>query len=175
MSRRFWNAVRAVVLMAISACSPSLNWRVVPVEQLAALLPCKPDHAQRSVDWGGTPHELSMWGCEAGGALFAVSHIRVEEPSAARQLMGVWQEAALRNVHSSAPPQVAPFKSPVPPEQQTGPGVMVRVSGTDTRNQPIQAQLAWFSQGRDVYHLAVYAADITPAIAEPFFTELHWQ
>ena len=168
---RVWALALAAGLVA---CSPSLNWRTVPVEQLAALLPCKPDHAERPVELAGTSRPLSMWGCEAGGALFAVSHLRVGASATTAQAIDAWQLAALRNM-PGAVPQTMPFKAPAVAGQSPQPGVMVRATGKRADGQPVQAQLAWFSRGADVYHLAVYAPAMTPAMTETFFTELHWQ
>ncbi len=158
----------------LTACSPSLNWRTVSVEQLAALLPCKPDHAQRQVELAGTEHTLAMWGCEAGGALFALSHLRVKEPAKPQQLIAAWQLADLRNM-PGATPQSLDFKAPAIAGQMPTPGVMVRASGKRADGQAVQAQLAWFSRGVDVYHLAVYAPELTPEMTDTFFTELHWE
>ena len=168
-----WVCVLALAA-GLVACSPSLNWRTVPVEQLAALLPCKPDHAERQVDLDGTSRSLSMWGCEAGGALFAVSHLRVEAPATDAQVIAVWQLAALRNMPGAAL-QAMSFIAPAAASQHAPPGVMVRASGKRADGQALQAQLAWFSRGADVYHLAVYAPELTPAMTDTFFTELHWE
>ena len=156
------------------ACSPSLNWRTVSVEQLAALLPCKPDQAERQVELAGTQHSLAMWGCEAGGALFAVSHLRVKTPATPQQLISAWQLAALRNM-PGATPQVLDFKAPAMTGQAALPSAMVRASGQRADGQAVHAQLAWFSRGEDVYHLAVYAPRLSPAMTDTFFTELHWE
>ena len=94
-ARSVWALALAAGLVA---CSPGLNWRTVPVEQLAALLPCKPDHAERQVELAGTPRTLSMWGCEADGALFAVSHLRVDATAIDAQVITAWQLAAMRNL-----------------------------------------------------------------------------
>ncbi len=155
--------------LGLAACSPSLNWRTVPVAQLAALLPCKPDHAVRNVDLGGTPNTLSMWGCEAGGALFAVSHVRVEDPSSAPKVMLAWQQAALRNISGGT------FQTPTGSGPAPMPGIRVQARGKRADGHAVQAQWAWFNQGADIYHLAVYASDLTPAMTETFFTELRWQ
>lgn len=168
---RVWALALAAGLVA---CSPSLNWRTVPVEQLSALLPCKPDHAERPVELAGTSRPLSMWGCEAGGALFAVSHVRVDAPTTPEQVIAAWQLAALRHM-PGAVPQTMPFKAPAVAGQPPQPGVMVRAAGKRADGQSVQAQLAWFSRGADVYHLAVYASALTPAMTETFLTELHWQ
>ena len=164
-------------LVGLSACSPSLNWRTVAVEQLVALLPCKPDHAQRQVELGGVPRTLSMWGCEAGGALFAVSHVRVDVPSSSVAVITAWQLAALRNVNSggAAPPNELPFKVPTPADQTALAGILLGVSGKRPDGQAVQAQLAWFSRGADVYHLAVFGPKLTPTLVDTFFTELRWQ
>lgn len=170
---------RGILLLGLVACSPNLNWRAVPVEQLAALLPCKPDHAERQVDLGGAQRPLSMWGCEAGGALFAVSHVRITAPTTSAQVIAAWQRAALRNI-PGATPQVLPFNAPALKTttlagQAPAPGVMVRASGQRVDGQAVQAQLAWFSRGPDVYHLAVYAPALTTPMTDTFFTELQWQ
>lgn len=162
------------LILGSSACTPRLNWRTVPVEQLAALLPCKPDHAARQVELAGTQRTLAMWGCEAAGALFAVSHLRAESPTTPVQVIAAWQQAALRNL-PGATQQALPFKAPTLAGQMQAPGAMVRADGKRTDGQPVQAQLAWFSRGADVYHLAVYAPELAPAITETFFTELRWQ
>lgn len=170
-ARRFW----ALALVAgLVACSPSLNWRAVPVAQLAALLPCTPDHAERQVELAGAQRTLAMWGCEADGALFAVSHVRVDTPASARPLIAAWQKAALRNM-SGATAQPVPFQVPVLTSQTLEPGVLLRTTGKHANSQAVQGQLAWFSRGTDVYHLAVYAPTLAPAMTDPFFTELHWQ
>jgi hypothetical protein len=170
-SRCFW----ALALVAgLVACSPSLNWRKVPVAQLAALLPCKPDHAERQVELAGAQRTLAIWGCEAEGALFAVSHVRVDAMASAELVIAAWQLAALRNM-PGATAQSAPFQAPVLTSQRVEPGVLVRTKGKRADGQALQGQLVWFSRGADVYHLALYATEITPAMTDSFFTDLRWQ
>lgn len=161
------------LLLGLSACSPGLNWRTVPVEALAALVPCKPDQAQRQVNLGGVQRTLSMWGCEAGGALYAVSHVHVQAPATPEQVIAAWQVAALGNLGATTPQMLA-FKAPASVGKTPGPGTMVFASGKRADGKAVQAQLAWFSQGADVYHLAVFAPSLTPALTQTFFTELGW-
>ena len=35
----------------------------------------------------------------------------------------------------------------------------------------LQAQFTWIARGQDLYHLAVYAKQLTPAMTDPFFSE----
>ena len=68
-----WFALMAA--LGLQACSPALNWRSVSVPEAAlqAMLPCKPEQAVRTVELAGAPLAMSMWGCDADGATFAVS------------------------------------------------------------------------------------------------------
>jgi hypothetical protein len=150
-----------------------LNWRQVQVAQLAALLPCKPDHAERQVDLLGAQQSLFMWGCEAGGSLFAVSQMPLSSSTPPEALMAAWQAAAVRNVRAKQT-DVMEYKPPKPPRGGIVTGPMLRVMGERPDGQSVQAQLAWFCAGGEVYHLAVYGPQLTPAMLEPFFTELHW-
>jgi hypothetical protein len=75
-------AIKIVVIGAVLAgCTPAFNWREVGFDQagLTALLPCKPDRGSRTVQLGGQAAQMSMAGCESGGAMFTVS--LVEAPS----------------------------------------------------------------------------------------------
>ena len=161
-------------ILALSACSPALNWRTVPVAQLAALLPCKPDYAERNIELAGTQRKLSMWGCEAGGALFAVSHMGTDAQASPEQVITAWQSAALRNL-PGATAQPLPLSAPALKGQGALPATMLRAIGKRANGQAVQAQLAWLSRGADVYHLAVFAPELTPAMTESFFSELQWQ
>jgi hypothetical protein len=199
--------------VVVGACSPSLNWRAVPVQHLVAMLPCKPDQAQRTVDLAATPYTLAVWGCEAGGALFAVSHMRMQSPPAvanapatppnqlpastptpthpptSEEIISAWQTASLRHLPGAQITAVA-FTPPVmglqtsatqavTPQALTPQAVAysrkVHVSGQTTGGRATQAQWVWISAGADIYHLAVYAPQLTSAMTEPFFTEIHWK
>jgi hypothetical protein len=64
-----------------AGCTPAFNWRDVAFEGLpvAALLPCKPDRATRTVPLAGTPRQMVMAGCKAGGAMFTVAVVAVAD------------------------------------------------------------------------------------------------
>ena len=87
----------AVLGGSLLACSPTLNWREVRPEgvSLTMLLPCKPDRASKAVPLGGHPIRLSMTGCEAGGALFALAVAEVADPGQAAQVLAQWQSLTL--------------------------------------------------------------------------------
>ena len=163
----------AITLLSLAACSPSLNWRQVPVAQLSALLPCKPDHAERQVELMGEQRPLAMWGCEAGKALYAVSYMPVPVGTSPDALMLSWETAALRNARAAQPKEIA-FEPPRPRHGDPARGRMIGANGQQADGQNVQLQLAWFSAGGVVYHLAVYGPSLTAAQMQPFFTEVHW-
>ena len=65
----------ATLLLALSACSPTFNWRELRLEgaPLQALMPCKPETAQRSVPLMGKPTALHLLACAIGGVQFAIA------------------------------------------------------------------------------------------------------
>ncbi len=68
-----------VTCAMVAGCTPAFNWRDVSFEQggVTALLPCKPDRGTRAVQLAGQAAQMSMAGCESGGAMFTVSIVEV--------------------------------------------------------------------------------------------------
>jgi hypothetical protein len=80
-------------LAAVSACTPSFNWRDVSFDQagVSALLPCKPDRGTRPVQLAGQQVHMNMMGCEAGGAMFTVAMVQVPLAASASALAAEWK------------------------------------------------------------------------------------
>lgn len=154
-----------LVLSGAVACSPALNWRSVALGELALTLPCKPDRAQRTVTLGGQSLDMEMVGCQADGALFAVSRVNVPPGGDAEQLQARWQAASLLQMKAQGGPVLAPLSA----SPQTLPLRGLTASGQSSDGQAVQARLAWVAAGSEVYHLAVYAPRITSEMADPFF------
>ncbi|GKT22337.1 hypothetical protein [Acidovorax sp. SUPP3334] len=175
--------VAALILgssMALSGCSPALNWRSLPLESahLKVLLPCKPDHATRTVDLGGIEAELAMVGCEADGATFAVSHMVIEEPAQAGAVLAHWRTAVLARMQAPATGLAdAAATSFVPKGALSLPqSVRQQAQGRRADGSPVIAQAAWFAriEGRQarLYHAVVYTDMLRPAVADTFFDGL---
>jgi len=88
-----WSCAAAVALLA---CSPVFNWRETPIPggELVALLPCKPDRAERQLPLGSQTVRVDMAGCAAGGATFAVAHANAADPPQAEDWMKAWRVQA---------------------------------------------------------------------------------
>jgi hypothetical protein len=159
--------VWALCMVALSACSPALNWRQVQLHALKATLPCKPDTATRQAPLGDAPLDLQMMGCEAEGALFAVSHVHAPSAAAAAQVIARWQAQALQALQATETKtefwQAPPW---------AGGAVSLFARGRDPKGQAVQARLTWLSHGVDVYHFAVYAETLTDAMMQPLLEDL---
>lgn len=163
-------------VFALSACSPTLDWREVRFEgtmeaseasPLTALLPCKPDRATREQTVGGERVSLSMIGCTASGATFTLSRMVLKNSAKTPQVLAAWQAAALANshpinTHATVPtqPETIPFK--VPGASGWPAAVRMNLSAN---------QMAWFAQlaGADIvlYQAAIYGShDAKPLAAE---------
>ena len=82
--------------VVLTACTPAFNWRDVSFDQagVTALLPCKPDRGTRAVQLGGQAVQMSMAGCEAGGAMFTVSLVQAPTEQAIPQIAQDLQEGS---------------------------------------------------------------------------------
>lgn len=150
-------AVAGAGLMA--ACSPLFNWREIPVDaQLKALLPCKPDRAERELpmDPEGAQATIGMAGCEAGGATFAVAHWPGVPAQEAPARLQMWQ-AATRLQWAQASIESAPatmaHAAVVPPAQHW----QLSRAGQAT---PAHAQMRWFTRADGKGGVTVYQATV---------------
>lgn len=164
----------ASVLTVLAACNPTFNWREVRPDntRLSALLPCKPDKAQRSVPLGGQPTELAMLGCDAGGATFAIAVATVGDAGQVAAVLAGWQTATLANIKGGSS-QVAPLQVSGAALQPQA--VLVRATGQRGNGSVVQSQAAYFAQGRQVFQAVIYADRLTPEVAETFFSGLKFE
>lgn len=163
-------------LLALAACSPALNWREVRPEgtRLNLLLPCKPDKAQKVVPLGGRPTPLSMLGCDADGATFAVAVADVGDPSQAASVLALWQDLALANM-KAAPASRQPLPLKVPGATPGTPATRVQAQGQRADGAAVSGQAAYFAQGSQVFQVVMYAPRIAPEVAETFFSSLKFE
>ncbi|SFC08634.1 hypothetical protein SAMN05216344_108170 [Polaromonas sp. OV174] len=160
-------------LLALAACSPAFNWREVRPEntRLSLLLPCKPDKAQKMVPLGGQPTMLSMVGCDAGGATFAVAVADLGDASKAASVLAQWQSLTLANMKAApGAAQLRPLK--VPGAALQPPAVHVVALGQRADGSAVNGQAAYFAQGSQVFQVVLYAGQIPSDVAETFFSSL---
>lgn len=151
----------------LGACSPALNWRLVRTEAatLTFLLPCKPDRASKVVPLGGQASTLSMVGCEAEGAMFALAVADTGPQAQAAELLSQWQSLTLKNMraneHTQSPFLVAGASSPPSP-------VRVQAQGQQA-GKSVQSQAVYFVRGSQLFQAVIYAPTVTAEMADTFF------
>lgn len=178
------------VALSLAGCSPSLDWRSVRMDDagLTALFPCKPERAVRPVELQGRSVELSMAGCDADGATFAVSHMVLPPGTGAADagaVLAQWRGATLARIGVPAdaagpgvpftPPGALPLPQSVRlqahgavPGQGQGAAVAVAVDA------------AWFARAEAagdgprmrLYHAVIYSPRPRAAVADTFFPGL---
>ena len=165
---------------ALAACSPALNWRSVtlPDAGLTLTLPCKPEQATREVDLGAGAVALSMMGCEADGATFAVSHLLLDDPAQAGATLALWRAAVRARMQAEGAEQAgAPF---VPARALALPqSVRMAARGRAPDGTAVAADAVWFARLEGsharLYHAVVYARAPRAEAAATFFDGLALQ
>lgn len=121
--------VIGAVLAALGACTPTFNWREVSLEQagVSALMPCKPDRGTRAVQLAGQSVQMSMAGCEAGGAMFTVAFVQVPQAAQLSSVAAEWRATnpathSRQLMHGNVVAQVAVYGQPK--EGRDGPGAL---------------------------------------------------
>lgn len=175
----------SAVLWVLTACSPALNWRDVRPENtgLSLLLPCKPDKAQRTVPLGGKPTELSMLGCDAAGATFAVVVADMGDASQVAGVLAQWQNLTLANMKAplvGASPVPATGATEILPLKLAGaalqpPPVLLKARGQRADGTAVTGHAAYFARGSQVFQVVLYADKVTPEVSETFFSSLKFE
>lgn len=163
-------------LLSLAACSPTFNWREVRPEgtRLNLLLPCKPDKAQKVVPLGGQATSLSMLGCDAGGATFAVAVADVGDASQAGPVLAQWQNLTLANM-KAAPASRQPIVLKIPGASAGLPVARLQAQGQRADGTAVSGQAAYFAQGSQLFQVVMYAPQIAPDVAETFFASLKFE
>ena len=160
--------------LGLSACSPGLNWRQVRADAapLSMLLPCKPDRAQKTVPLGGKPTVLSMVGCEAEGATFALSVVDIGDASQTAPVLAQWQALSLSHMRGTAPVQ-----TPIQIAGASAQPAPVRVvaQGQQADGRKVEGQAVYFARGSQLFQAVVYAPRMPPEAADTFFASLKFQ
>jgi hypothetical protein len=167
--------IAAAGLLLLAACTPTFNWREVPVEStgLRATLPCKPDKAERRTQlMPGRDIVLHAMGCETGGVSFAILHGDVGGFGELSAALAQWRKASAATLHSTAVSEQ--------PWQPAGAlslpaSTMVRIAGSGADGGEMQMQSAYFAHGTEVFQAFVYAPKLKPEMTEPFFAGLRFE
>ncbi len=159
--------------LLLAACSPALNWRDVQPDDtaLTLLLPCKPDVAQQTVPMGGVPTVLTVRGCDAGGATFAVAVADVGTASAVGEVVSQWQNVTLAGIKAGTA-DIQRVSQRVPGASGAPAPVLVKALGQRADGSAIHSHALYFAQGTQVFQVVMLASAPTLEAQEMFFSSV---
>jgi len=134
---------------------------------MTVLLPCKPDRASKSVPLGGRETRLSMTGCEAGGAMYALAVAELSDAGSVGEVLAQWQALTLTHMRADASTQQ---RKPMPVPGADGPSpLLLSARGSHPDGQATEGQALFFARGTRVFQAVIYAPRINAEAAETFF------
>jgi hypothetical protein len=169
-NRGMLRMIAAAALLLAAACTPTFNWREVPVEAtgLKATFPCKPDKADHSTQFApGRPIVLHAVGCQAGGASFVVLYGDIGAAGDLAAALVQWKKASQATIHSTGVSEQ--------PWHPAGALDLAPSSMTRSDAGALQSQSGYFARGTSLFQVAVYAPKLKPEMTEPFFAGLRFE
>jgi hypothetical protein len=137
-----WRATLLAAAGLTCACTPTLNWRELPVGDSAkASFPCRPQSDTRTLTLEGRPVQMQLKACDAGQVLWAVTSAQVADAAQA--------PGALVELRRSLVANLAGSDSLVPGTSR------VHIVGRHEDGSTIWARAVFVSSGRDVYQLVM--------------------
>lgn len=154
-----WLLSACVLVLGASGCSPELNWRDVRPKgsTVQALMPCKPESAQRDVALPGGNAVLNMLSCDAGGLTFAVSVLSRPPAMTPQDVIQAWRQASQISL-AVAPGQARHWVPAAPVSVQADHFSGWQAQGRRHDGAPVQAHAVLFARGTEVFQAAVYGA-----------------
>jgi hypothetical protein len=160
--------------LGVAGCSPTYNWRELrsPGTPLQALMPCKPDVAQRPMPVGTDATPLHMHSCEAGGVTFAVAWADVGDAARTAEALALLRRAALAAIRVDPAQVDAPALQWTPTVPGATQALGLQVQGTQQAQRPVQMKAVHFAAGRQVFQAALYGPTLPEDAITPFFEGL---
>ncbi len=173
-------------LLAMTGCSPAYNWRDARHEgvPLQALLPCKPERAERDIPMLGPEHppfRLMMMSCDAAGATFALGAVQLPQPVTARVVqtalsqwrLATWASLKQAPAAEGRPPEGwrhTPCQAPGASQSDCWEG-----AGVDHAGRPLDAQVRWLVKGPWLVQAGVYGKALPKSAADTYFESLRFE
>ena len=149
-----------LAVLALTACSPEMDWRSVGFEgsTLKVQLPCKPDRTTRRVTMGASSVDLHVAGCELDHSMVAVMTAQLPQGADANAILLGWQNITLDNARARVDARQPWSKNgmmALPASER------VQALGQRPDGRPVQMQAVWgaFAQAEHMHivHAVVYS------------------
>ncbi|MFL6646159.1 MAG: hypothetical protein ACJ8GM_17870 [Paraburkholderia fungorum] len=158
---------------ALSACSPTYDWRTVMNNDngYTVDLPAKPGNDQRAVQIDGTAMQMAMQTAEAGDAVFAVGTVMLpnDDPQTQRAALEFLRTGLARNV--GVAPEAHAVQIPLAAGGQVL-GLEMNLSGAaGSKHESRLVYARIVARNRHVYQAAIIASKpLPPEQIDQFFT-----
>ncbi len=113
---------------------------------LTALLPCKPDRAERTIPLAATTVTVQMAGCEAGDATFAVATARAGNVAEAEAWLDAWRASTRAQWQAATGGQIQESPVSVVRAAPRPAPWQIEAHGADAAGKPNEASVRWFAQ-----------------------------
>ncbi|HEY8974497.1 MAG TPA: hypothetical protein VIN75_09785 [Burkholderiaceae bacterium] len=154
-------------LAVLAACSPTFDWRSIPLPDtpLVAELPCRPARFQRDVTVAGVPLQLFMLSCEAGGVTYGVATADVVDPARVDAVLFALRASAagaIRSADSTAGALNLDGITPFPGNTSA------HLHGRRPDGGTIEEAVRVFARGTRVYQASAVGTSLPDAALRPF-------
>ncbi len=166
-----WLACVGLSLGALTACSPTLDWRETQFEGsgIVASFPCRPDRYARAVTVAGAKAQMDMITCATGGVTYALSFFDVAEPAAVTPALADLRALAVANLGATVP-QAVPLE--IKGMTANAQSARLTVAGRLPDGAAVQESAAFFVKGLRIYQATAIGAKLAPEALDTFFTSL---
>lgn len=166
-SRTARRVFSALALVACGACTPTWDWRTVPVpdSQLTAELPCRPGRFQRDVVVAGTPLKLFMLSCEAGGITYGVATAEVADPTRVDAVLHALSAGAGAAIRSSDPALGALNLNGITPFSGN---TSARLHGRRPDGEQVDESIRVFARGSRIFQATAIGPTLPATALGPF-------
>ena len=167
------SAVASVALLSLAACSPTFDWRSVPLPgtQLVTELPCRPGRFERDVTVAGTPLKLFMLSCDAGGITYGVATADVGDPGRVDAVLHALRDGAAAAIRSADSPAGALNMPGVTPFSGNS---SAHLQGRRPDGETVDEAIRVFGRGTRVFQASAVGTSLPEAAVRPFEDGLHF-
>ena len=155
------------VLQGLTACTPTWDWRSVPLPgtQLVTELPCRPSSFQRDVTVAGVPLKLFMLSCETAGVTYGVATADVVDPARVDAVLFALRDGAAAAIRSSGSPAGALKMDGVTPFNGNS---SAHLHGQRPGGESIEESIRVFARGTRVFQASAVGATLPESALRPF-------
>lgn len=156
-----------VAIAALEACTPTFDWRSVPLPdtQLVTELPCRPSRFQRDVTVAGVPLKLFMLSCEAGGVTYGVASADVVDPGRVDDVLRALRASAAAAIRSADSTAGALNLSGITPFSGNS---SAHLHGQRPDGAPVEEAIRVFARGTRVFQASAVGPTLPDAALRPF-------